>query len=209
MRTHVDDLIGSLRDELQPYRPVADLLERVRGGRRLDVLEVGGRMGILRRFLPRDRVVLVDVEPSEVPGLVLGDGAALPFRSRSFDVVAAFDTLEHVPSARRAGFVSECARVSKSWIFLAGPYRARSRDDAREFPRVRLAPPSDPTHGSREADRRPELPERADVEARLRQASWRVASLGFAGRHLVCAARGDAPLPTGPSREREGRGYNS
>ncbi|HKX46862.1 MAG TPA: class I SAM-dependent methyltransferase, partial [Planctomycetota bacterium] len=95
-------------DQYQRYRLVSDVVERLRGGRaRLRVLDVGGRTGLLRGFLPEDEVVLVDLEPSDVrPGLVLGTGSRLPFRSGAFDVVCAFDTLEHVPPEQRAAFVA-------------------------------------------------------------------------------------------------------
>jgi len=228
-------------DQYQRHRRVADLVDHMRGERALDVLDVGGRAGHLRRFLPQDRVVLVDMERSEEPGLILGDGSALPFRSRSFDVVAAFDTLEHVPPSRRSAFVSECARVSKGWIFLAGPYRAPEVDEAEELLQGFLAQKLGLEHRYLEEHRRNGLPERSTVEGELRAAGWRVASIGHGNlerwlalmcmemymdadpllrpvaarffrfynrtlyasdhaapvyRHVVCAALGDAPLPS-------------
>jgi predicted nucleic acid-binding Zn-ribbon protein len=121
-------------DQYQRYRLVTDLLAEVRPkDQRLRVLDVGGRTGLLRAFLPDDDVALVDLEPSDVPGLVLGDGSALPFQSKSFDVVAAFDTLEHVPPRLRDAFVSECARVARKWVFLAGPYQSKEVDEAEEI----------------------------------------------------------------------------
>lgn len=118
-------------DQYQRYRLVADLLGEVRGDAPLRVLDVGGRTALLRAFLPEDRVELVDVEPSDAPGLVLGTGAALPFQDGAFDAVCAFDTLEHVPPAYRDAFVAECARVAGRWVILAGPY-AHPRVDAAE-----------------------------------------------------------------------------
>jgi len=82
-------------DQYQRYRLVADLVERLAeaSDEPLRVLDVGGRTALLREFLPNVRVELVDMEASEVEGLVLGDGSALPFATESFDVVCAFDTL--------------------------------------------------------------------------------------------------------------------
>ena len=69
-------------DQYQRYRLVADLINQVRPeGRKLRVLDVGGRTGLLKRFLPSDHIELVDLEASDEPGLVLGDGARLPFIS--------------------------------------------------------------------------------------------------------------------------------
>src|SRR5262245_54823545 len=120
----MNDVLSMRFDQYQRYRLVADLLDALRTeGRPLQVLDVGGRTGLLRRFLP-DPIVLVDMEPSDQAGLILGSGSQLPFRDRSFDVVAAFDTLEHVPVGERANFVSECARVARNHVILAGPYQA-------------------------------------------------------------------------------------
>ena len=95
-------------DQYQRYRLIADLLElwpRKGRARPLRVLDVGGRTALLRPFLPGAEITLVDVEASQESGLVLGTGSALPFQDGAFDVVCAFDTLEHVPPAGRSDFV--------------------------------------------------------------------------------------------------------
>ena len=120
-------------DQYQRYELVRALLASVRGeGETFHVLDVGGRTALLRLFLPDDRIELVDVDPSEVPGLILGSGAQLPFRDNSFDVVAAFDTLEHVPPDLREAFVAECGRVARRYVMLAGPYHSERVAEAEE-----------------------------------------------------------------------------
>ncbi len=119
-------------DQYQRYRLVADLLGELRGESPLRVLDVGGRTGLLRAFLPRDRVDLLDVEASTEDGLVLGDGSALPFADGAYDAVCAFDTLEHVPPGAREAFAAECARVAGRWVFLVGPYQHPRVDEAEE-----------------------------------------------------------------------------
>jgi uncharacterized coiled-coil DUF342 family protein len=127
------DLLELPFDQYQRYRLVADILKEVRPkGRRLSILDVGGRTALLRQFLPKDDVTAVDLEMSEEPGLVLGDGSRLPFQDGSFDVVAGFDTLEHVPPARRTAFVDECARVASRWVVLIGPYASKRVNEAEE-----------------------------------------------------------------------------
>ncbi|MFT5284794.1 MAG: hypothetical protein ACI8TQ_000952 [Planctomycetota bacterium] len=117
-----DDVLRLPFDQYQRYRMVADVLERLRGDGPLRVLDVGGRTALLCKFVS-DNIILVDMEASNVTeGMVLGNGAQLPFQDKSFDVVCAFDTLEHVPPFARESFVKECARVSRSWCVLAGPY---------------------------------------------------------------------------------------
>jgi hypothetical protein len=127
------DLLELPFDQYQRYRLVADILKEVRPkGRKLSILDVGGRTALLRQFLPKDDVTAVDLETSDEPDLVLGDGACLPFQDGSFDVVAGFDTLEHVPPARRAAFVDECARVASRWVVLIGPYASKRVNEAEE-----------------------------------------------------------------------------
>ena len=127
------DLLELPFDQYQRYRLVADILNEVRPkGRTLSILDVGGRTALLRQFLPSDDVTAVDLEMSDEPGLILGDGSRLPFQDGSFDVVAGFDTLEHVPPARRTAFVDECARVASRWVVLIGPYASKRVNEAEE-----------------------------------------------------------------------------
>ncbi|MEO0650886.1 MAG: methyltransferase domain-containing protein [Planctomycetota bacterium] len=131
-------------DQYERYRLVADLADRMRDdGEPLRVLDVGGRTGLLCEFLPQDEIVRVDMEVSERPeGLVLGDGARLPFASRSFDLVTACDTLEHVPVGARQAFVDECERVSAGHVILVGPFASSRVREAearlREFLALKL-----------------------------------------------------------------------
>ena len=169
-------------DQYQRYRLVSDLLGVVRpsAARPLEILDVGGRTALLRPFLSADRVTLVDLEPSEEPGLVLGSGAALPFQDGSFDVVCAFDTLEHVPPALRQAFVAECHRVARAHVVLAGPYRSERVDEAElllaRFLREKLGI----RHRYLEEHRAHGLPVRAEVEQQLAALGARTASIGHA-----------------------------
>jgi SAM-dependent methyltransferase len=80
-------------------------------GRPARVLDVGSADGPSARWLPQEGRVAVDLD---VRGLVAGRDAcasalALPFRDATFDVVAAFDVIEHCEPESRA--VAELARV--------------------------------------------------------------------------------------------------
>jgi SAM-dependent methyltransferase len=121
-------------DQFQRYRLVADILDDLRGRKKsLKVLDVGGRTALLRLFLPKDHVFLVDVEESEEPGLVLGNGSYLPFKDNAVDAVVAFDTLEHVPPGAREAFLTECRRVARRWVVIAGPYATEGVVQAEEL----------------------------------------------------------------------------
>lgn len=195
-------------DQYQRYRLVADILGAVRGeGERLGVLDVGGRTALLRRFLPEDRVELVDVEPSDEPGLVLGDGSRLPFGDGVFDAVVTFDTLEHVPPGRRDDFVRECRRVARRWVVIAGPYRTPEVERAERLLRGFLSDKLAQRHRYLEEHHTHGLPDRGRVEGLLGELGGRVVSIGHGNLERWLPLMGlalyldrDAPL-RGPARD--------
>ncbi|WP_322919801.1 class I SAM-dependent methyltransferase [Nocardioides renjunii] len=80
-------------------------------GRPARVLDVGSADGPSAHWLPQQGRVAVDLDPR---GLVAGRDAcasalALPFRDATFDLVAAFDVVEHCEPESQA--VAELARV--------------------------------------------------------------------------------------------------
>jgi septal ring factor EnvC (AmiA/AmiB activator) len=165
-------------DQYQRYRLVSDLLRELRGaGPQLHVLDVGGRTAVLREFLEDARIDLVDMEPSSSPGLVLGDGARLPFKDGAFDVVCAFDTLEHVPAPLRAAFVAECRRVARRWVILAGPYADERVAQAETLLQSFLKNKLGEAHRYLDEHRQHGLPERAAVEEQLRASGARTAAI--------------------------------
>jgi hypothetical protein len=175
----VSDLLELPFDQYQRYRLASDLLRQVRpNGKTWRVLDVGGRTALLRRFLPEDSVSLVDLEPSGEKGLVLGDGAKLPFADRSFDVVTAFDTLEHVPPPLRDAFVAECRRVARSYVAIVGPYAHPDVDEAERLVQVFLKEKLAVEHRYLDEHRHHGLPDRRRVEEDLRARGAEVRSYG-------------------------------
>jgi hypothetical protein len=104
-------------DLYERHHVVARLIA-AHGQRDARVLDVGGRSGLLARFISC-RVMSVNVDGS---GDVSCDGGYLPFVEGAFDVVTAIDTLEHLPRHRRLDFVRECLRVSAKVTILAAPF---------------------------------------------------------------------------------------
>ncbi|MED6335046.1 MAG: methyltransferase domain-containing protein [Planctomycetota bacterium] len=176
-----DDLLDLPFDQFQRYRLVADMIDDVRvGRRRFTILDVGGRTGLLRRFLPRDHVQIVDLEVSGEKGLVLGDGAALPFASEAVDAVVAFDTLEHVPKRRRRRFLTECHRVARRWVIIAGPYRTGPVQRAERLLREFLKDKLGIEHRYLEEHHTHGLPVRGEVERHLASLGGDLVSIGHA-----------------------------
>ncbi|MFM7281996.1 MAG: methyltransferase domain-containing protein, partial [Planctomycetia bacterium] len=171
-------------DQYQRYRLVSALVESLRkGSEGLTILDVGGRTALLRQFLPADRITLVDVEPSDQPGLVLGDGSALPFADGAFDLVCAFDTLEHVPPQGRERFLSECLRVARRHVAIAGPYQAPEVEEAEVLLQRFLKDKLHVEHRYLEEHRHNGLPDRVVTEETFRGLGARVVSIGHGNVH--------------------------
>jgi DNA repair exonuclease SbcCD ATPase subunit len=189
-------------DQYQRYRLVTDIIEAVRPpGERLSVLDVGGRTALLRRFLTEDEVHLVDVEVSGEAGLVLGDGSRLPFADDSVDVLVTFDTLEHVPPPRREAFLSECSRVARRWVVIAGPYQSPEVDEAERLLATFIEEKLEQRHRYLAEHAANGLPDRSATERALQAAGAEVLSIGHANLErwlaLMCLALymdRDAPL---------------
>ena len=109
-------------DQYQRYRIVEELVELIRQGRRLRILDIGGHPGLIADFLPQDDTFILDVQPSEGLNCVQGDGIKLPFTSDSFDLVVSIDTVEHIPTDQRVRFLEEQLRTSKNYVLLAAPF---------------------------------------------------------------------------------------
>lgn len=121
-------------DHYQRYavtEKIVTLLRACRGGRRFAILDIGGCGSSLKHYLPEDTVVLADIDPPPsvthpmIPlyydDYLLASGGQLPFKDESFDIIAAHDTLEHVPEPERVAFLQEAKRVARFFVILNGP----------------------------------------------------------------------------------------
>ena len=114
---------GRQADE-EEKQVLSELLENFRDVR--TVLEVGCGTGHFARWLGSlgpaivgldvSRAMLVEAQRLQSPPVVQGDAQALPFQSRSFDLVALITTLEFVQDP--LGALSEAARVARKGLLL-------------------------------------------------------------------------------------------
>lgn len=106
-------------DVYERHAVVSQLLQKDIGSdSRKEVLDVGGRIDLLDRFLPYPTI---SINPDGT-GHILGDGNKLPFANDTFDAVVNIDTLEHLPGQTRLPFIQECLRVSRQTVIVAAPY---------------------------------------------------------------------------------------
>jgi len=90
-----------------------------------NILEIGVGSGFLSTYL-RNRsydVTTLDIDKDLHPDVV-GDVRRLPFEDGKFDLVTAFQVLEHIPYSDFERALGEMQRVSKRYVIISLPYRA-------------------------------------------------------------------------------------
>lgn len=88
------------------------------------VLEIGVGDKVFGSFLKNNTSVeykSVDVAEDLEPDIV-GSVTSLPFKENSFDVVCAFEVLEHLPYVNFEAAISEIHRVSKKYAVVSLPH---------------------------------------------------------------------------------------
>lgn len=101
------------------------------------VLEIGPGPGVFQasatRFGPR--VVTLDLDPDLKPDYI-APADAMPFEDNSFDVVCAFQMLEHVPYEQSLAIFTEMARVARKGLVISLPDAATRWPVALHIPRI-------------------------------------------------------------------------
>lgn len=133
------DFSGLSADTAHRFRAVAEALHSFAEDFPAEprVLDVGGYPGTFARHFkasyPRWKVTTLDRPEDNLPDYVHGTGAKIDFADKSFDAVTSIDTLEHIPPAERAAFLSELCRVSKSVVIVAAPFHHPATADVERL----------------------------------------------------------------------------
>ena len=104
-----------------------------------NLLEIGVGNRFLSSYL-RERcydVTTVDFQPLLLPDVV-GALQSLPFRDDSFDVVACFEVLEHLPFELFPEAMSELARVARRAIVISVPDAGRNYRVLLRLPKIHI-----------------------------------------------------------------------
>ena len=98
------------------------------GGR--SFLEIGPGSNFLTDLLAQigGLVTTLDIDVTTIPSVV-GTMPFLPFKNSTFDVVMAFQVLEHLPFEQFAPSIAEMTRVSSQWVLISLPDRAALNEE--------------------------------------------------------------------------------
>lgn len=114
-------------------------LDLIRASGARSILLVGVGDGVVPGLLKKNdrlQVTTCDIDPELAPDVV-GDICALPFPDATFDLVCAFEVLEHLPWEESRKAAIELARVSKSATLVSVPHRRTGVELVLRFPFIR------------------------------------------------------------------------
>ncbi len=102
------------------------------------VLEIGVGNGTVSDYLRRSgfTAVTCDIDKELRPDYV-ADIRVLPFRDGDFDIVTAYEVLEHLPFEDFERAVAELKRVSRQWVLISLPYHSTGFEIVMKFPFTR------------------------------------------------------------------------
>ena len=134
--THANDWFGgtrSLRRGLAPFLEAGGSLSVLDAGTGsadvlLGLVRWARRRGVSMRPVGLDaHAEVLDIARRRAPGMALvrGDLRALPFRSRSVDIVVATLVLHHLPDDAQVAALKELARVARRGVIVAELERHR------------------------------------------------------------------------------------
>ena len=88
------------------------------------VLEIGVGDGVVRQYLKtQTSVAYTSLDVADDLGAdVLGDARSLPFADASFDMVCAFEVLEHLPFEDFEQALGELVRVARTHVLVSLPH---------------------------------------------------------------------------------------
>jgi len=102
------------------------------------ILEIGKGSGFFADYMKKlgYEVKTCDFDKNLQPDIV-ADVRSLPVADNSFDLVTAFEVLEHIPFEDVPRALAELSRASKKWVIISLPYRSTGFEWICKFPGIR------------------------------------------------------------------------
>lgn len=127
----INQLIALSPDLYTRYFLVFKIIESVFGKKEIEILDAGGKEGLLGRFIKEKgypyKLTILDILPPDrkKKNYVQGDICKAPFGDKKFDVVTSCDLLEHIKYKDRSKAILEMLRVSKNLVILTAPFSSK------------------------------------------------------------------------------------
>lgn len=117
------DHYGDLRyDTKERFLSYWHQIQQVMARQPQDVLEIGIGNGFVHRYLRQHEITVHTMDFDERLGPdTQGSVLEIPFDEGAFDLVACFETLEHLPYEDFATALGELRRVARRWVLLSLP----------------------------------------------------------------------------------------
>ena len=115
---------------------VREAVGRDTGG--VKILEVGKGSGFFSDYIKKlgYNITTCDFDQTLDPD-VLADVRSLPFKDSSFDIVTAFEILEHIPFEDFPKALAELRRVASRRVIISVPYKSTFFEFVFRFPGIR------------------------------------------------------------------------
>jgi len=113
-----------------------DLIRQIKAKK---ILFIGIGDGLVSDYLKkfsRAEIVTYDIDPELNPDIV-GDVRSLPFKNNEFDLIVAFQILEHIPFEEFPKILSKLYQISNDKVILSLPFRHVSFECIIKFPFIR------------------------------------------------------------------------
>jgi SAM-dependent methyltransferase len=107
------------------YNQIKIIRELVDNNQTWQILEIGPGNNDLSNYLKyRDyKLTTCDINSEYGPDVV-GDILELPFKDKQFEIITAFQVIEHINWKDIERALKEMKRVSKEWVIISVPYSA-------------------------------------------------------------------------------------
>ena len=125
-------------DRFISYFYQIDLISEFSGKNGEKILEIGKGNGFVSDYLKRSGfdVATFDFDENLDPDIV-GDVREINLPENSFDVVTAFEILEHIPFNDVESVLEEISKITKRYVIISLPYRSTSFEFVLKFPGIR------------------------------------------------------------------------
>lgn len=136
---HRENFLLSLPFDLYGrYKIIADIIKNeTKDKSAYTLLDVGGNVeaydfSILQKFLPNEKVFVIDKAKNSYKNYIQSDALQLPFEDNEIDYVVSCDVLEHIPQKFRERFLLEQLKKARKKVILAAPFSSRDSKKAEK-----------------------------------------------------------------------------